>query len=47
MNEGLQSIKSTTISFPTFGPLSRMSNSEPFKQEVERMDKESSEKEKG
>ena len=34
MNQGLQSIKSTTSSFPTFGPPSWMSNSETFEQEV-------------
>ena len=40
MNQGLQSIKSTTSSFPTFGPPSRMSNSETFEQEVERLNTE-------
>ena len=37
VNQGLQSIKYTTASFPTSGPPSRMINSEPFEQEVERM----------
>ena len=40
VNQGLQSIKSTTISFPTFGPPIRMSNSESFEQEIERMNTE-------
>ena len=40
MNQGLQSIKFTTISFPTFGPPIRMSNSESFEQEIERMNTE-------
>ena len=40
MNQGLQSIKSTTISLPTLGPPSRMGNSELFEQEVERMNSE-------
>ena len=40
VNQGLQSIKSTTISFPTYGLPSRMNNSEPFEQEVERMNTE-------
>ena len=40
VNQGLQSIKSTTISFLTSGLLSQMSNCEPFEQELERMNTE-------
>ena len=39
VNQGLQSIKSTTISFPTFDPPRRMCNSNPFEYEVERSSK--------
>ena len=46
MNQELQSIKSTTTSSPTFGLPSRISTSEPFQQEVERMNTEIARKKK-
>ena len=46
MNQELQSIKSTTTSSPTFGLPSRISTSEPFEQEVERMNTEIARKKK-